>query len=68
MSPYLKKRKIEIVSKPKFDLLCNYVPETSLITEIFTMTSYSLKVGIETSRLMLDAFKGSMERKRPIKY
>jgi len=40
------------------------VLEISLITGILTMTSYSLKVGIETSRLMLDAFKGSMERKR----
>ncbi|MBY9014004.1 MAG: hypothetical protein KGD70_16685, partial [Candidatus Lokiarchaeota archaeon] len=42
-------------------------PEKSLVTEIFYMTHYSLNIDIETFRLMLDAFKGSMERKRPMK-
>ncbi|MCJ7647169.1 MAG: hypothetical protein MUP85_01015 [Candidatus Lokiarchaeota archaeon] len=41
------------------------VPKISLITGIFTMTSYSLKVGIKTFRLMLNAFEGSMERTHP---
>jgi len=44
-----------------------FTPERSLITEIFYMTAYGLNIDIKTFRLMLDAFKGSMERKRPIK-
>ena len=44
-----------------------HIPEISLITGIFHMTGYSLKIGNKIFRLMFNAFKGSMERKRPFK-
>jgi len=37
-------------------------------TKSYTLTNYSLNIGISIFRLMLNSFKGSMKRKRPIGY
>ena len=44
-----------------------HFPEISLITGIYHMTGYSLNLGLKEFKLMMNAFKGSMERKRPNK-